>query len=220
MKLATELHEAQSKRWPQAGRHVLAHFDPSSIVVYQAYRPSIARFAKEHGHFGGPDFSFSRMSWIKPNFLWMMYRSGWGTKEGQEAILALRLSRRFFDSVLERAVPSTYDPELFPDRAAWKEAVESSDVRLQWDPDHSPSGAKLERKAIQLGLRGATLKAYAEEEILEVVDLADFVAAQRPYANDDSSPVLRTPAEHVYVPDSAEARERIRVDRDPRSFDE
>jgi len=27
------------------------------------------------------------MSWIKPNFLWMMYRCGWGTKEGQQVTL-------------------------------------------------------------------------------------------------------------------------------------
>ena len=27
-------------------------------------------------------------------------------------------------------------------------------VRLQWDPDHSPSYEKLERRAIQLGLKG------------------------------------------------------------------
>jgi hypothetical protein len=27
------------------------------------------------------------MSWIKPNFLWMMYCSGWGTKQRQRIIL-------------------------------------------------------------------------------------------------------------------------------------
>jgi len=27
-------------------------------------------------------------------------------------------------------------------------------VRLQWDPDHSPKGEKLARRAIQLGLKG------------------------------------------------------------------
>ncbi|WP_422570328.1 DUF4291 family protein, partial [Erwinia billingiae] len=29
------------------------------------------------------------MTWIKPSFLWMMYRSGWGMKDpGQKRILA------------------------------------------------------------------------------------------------------------------------------------
>ncbi|WP_216092858.1 DUF4291 family protein [Candidatus Marithrix sp. Canyon 246] len=26
------------------------------------------------------------MTWIKTNFLWMMYRSEWGTKQGQETV--------------------------------------------------------------------------------------------------------------------------------------
>ncbi len=47
----------------------------SSIVVYQAYRPEIGDFSVEHQHFGGA-FSYNRMTWIKPNFLWMMYHSG------------------------------------------------------------------------------------------------------------------------------------------------
>jgi hypothetical protein len=107
MTLRTELYLEQAKRWPRQGCHILAHFDEQSIIVYQAYRPSIARFVSEHGQFGG-DFSFSRMSWIKPNFLWMIYRSGWGTKEGQEMTLGLRLRRPFFDSLLAQAVHSTY----------------------------------------------------------------------------------------------------------------
>ncbi len=44
------------------------------------------------------------MSWIKTNFLWMMYRSGWGTKPDQEIILAIRLKTTFLDSVLTQAV--------------------------------------------------------------------------------------------------------------------
>jgi hypothetical protein len=79
MQLVTEPYLAQFRRWPQTGRHILAQFDESTIVVYQAYRPAIGNFAASHGYFGGP-FSLNRMSWIKPNFLWMMYRSGWGTK--------------------------------------------------------------------------------------------------------------------------------------------
>jgi hypothetical protein len=72
MKLDTDLYAEQAKRWPNEGRHILAHYDDTSIFVYQAYRPSIGSFAVEHGFFGG-EFSYTRMSWIKPNFLWMMY---------------------------------------------------------------------------------------------------------------------------------------------------
>jgi hypothetical protein len=152
--LATAPYAEQLKGWPQAGPHILAHFDEDTIIVYQAYRPSIGRFAVENQCFGG-DFKYSRMSWIKPNFLWMMYRSQWGQAEGQEVVLAIRLRRRFFDSLLAQAVPSSFDARAFAGREEWAAAVARSDVRRQWDPDHLPTGEKCERRAIQLGLRGA-----------------------------------------------------------------
>ena len=94
--LPTQPYLEQAARWPAAGRHILAQSDAKTIVVYQAYRPSIAAFALQHGVFGGPEFSFSRMSWIKPNFLWMMYRSACGTSPGQETVLSLRIAKTFF----------------------------------------------------------------------------------------------------------------------------
>ena len=87
MKLKTEPYLDQKDRWPPSGKVILAQYDLDSIVVYQAYRPSIGHFAAQNGYFG-EDFKLSRMTWIKPNFLWMMYRSGWGIKEGQEVTLA------------------------------------------------------------------------------------------------------------------------------------
>lgn len=199
MKLATEPYREQVKRWPPEGRHILAHYDEQSIIVYQAYRPSIGRFAIEHGYFGG-DFLLARMSWIKPNFLWMMYRSGWGTKEGQEITLGLRLRRAFFESILAQAVPSTYDAKHYPTREQWQEALVTSQVRLQWDPDHHPSGAEQERRAIQLGLRGEVLAAFGKRELLEVIDMTEFVAEQRLNAASAGFVDLRIPVEHVYVP--------------------
>ena len=106
--LATAPYAEQMNRWPQTGRHILVQFDEETIIVYQAYRPKIGKFAVERGHLGG-EFKYSRMSWIKPNFLWMMYRSEWGQAEGQEVVLALRLKRRFFDFLLAQAVPSSFD---------------------------------------------------------------------------------------------------------------
>jgi hypothetical protein len=208
MKLATELYSEQAKSWPLEGRHVLAHSDDHSIIVYQAYRHSIGRFTIKHGYFGG-GFSLSRMSWIKPNFLWMMYRSGWGTKEGQETVLGLRLRREFFDSVLAQAVQSSYHEGHYPSREQWQEALATSTVRLQWDPDHDPSGAKLERRAIQLGLRGDVLEAFSKRELLEVIDMTEFVAEQRPLARRPQFAGLQTPVERVYVPSDPVVGKRL-----------
>ncbi len=189
----------QMKCWPQTGQHILAHFDEDTIIVYQAYRPSIGRFAIENVYFGG-DFKYSRMSWIKPNFLWMMYRSQWGQADGQEVVLGIRLRRRFFDSLLAQAVPSSFDARTFASREDWATAVARSDVRLQWDPDHLPTGEKCERRAIQLGLRGATLEAYGERESVQIIDMSAFVAEQRANIHDWRTGKLMTPSERVYVP--------------------
>jgi hypothetical protein len=195
--IPVERYADQLLHWPESGEHVLAQYDDESVVVYQAYRPSIARYALEHGRFGGPDFSFGRMSWIKPNFLWMMFRSGWAMKQGQEMVLALRLRRDFFDELLRQAVPSSWDTSQYDTREKWAAAVETSEVRLQWDPDHAPSGAKVPRRALQLGLRGSMLAAMASDALIEVIDMTEFVASQRPWAQDDST-TLVTPTEHVY----------------------
>src|SRR5262249_4642911 len=103
LKLITESYLEQLNRWPGSGQHIWAQFDDSSVIVYQAYHPSIGLHAAKHQRFCG-DFSFTRMSWIKTNFLWMMYRSGWGTKENQEVTLAVRLRRAVFDPLFAGAV--------------------------------------------------------------------------------------------------------------------
>lgn len=151
--MLTRPYLEQIADWPNGGRHILAQFDRDSICVYQAYRPSIAEYAVANQRFGG-EFSYSRMSWIKPSFLWMMYRCGWASKEGQERVLAIRLQRSFFDELLGLAVASTYDPARYTSVRHWKQAVAESEVRLQWDPDHDPAGQPLERRAIQLGASG------------------------------------------------------------------
>jgi hypothetical protein len=209
VQLVTQPYCEQVKLWPKEGRHILAQYDDETIIVYQAYRPSIGRYAVEHQTFGG-GFSYSRMSWIKPNFLWMMYRSGWGTKEGQEVTLALRLRRQFFDSLLAQAVPSSWDRDQFATEEDWAREVARSCVRVQWDPDHQPSGAKLERRAIQLGLRGEVLEAFGRRELVEVIDLTAFVTEQQARLSSGES-ALVTPRERVYRPVDPDIAARLRL---------
>jgi Domain of unknown function (DUF4291) len=197
--LSTAPYAEQNNRWPQNRRHIVAQFDDDTIVVYQAYCTEIGQFAVEKGYFGG-EFKYSRMSWLKPNFLWMMYRSQWGQSQGQEVILAVRLKRQFFDTLLTQAVPSSFDPSTHESRDMWASAVAKSDVRLQWDPDHMPTGEKCERRAIQLGLRGAALESFGKPEIVQIVDMTAFVADQRPNIREWQNGKLMTPTEYVYVP--------------------
>lgn len=211
MLLNTEPFVAQNERWPKSGRVILAQSDSDSVVVYQAYRPSIGHFAAKHGFFGG-DFSMSRMTWIKPNFLWMMYRSGWGTKEGQEVTLAIRLARNAFDEILRQAVHSTFNRHVYSSHDDWKQAVANSSVRLQWDPDHGPSGAPLERRAIQLGLRGPVVEKYARDWVLAIEDISEFVEHQRQAVIAGKLDQLVTPLEAIYVVTDTAVAKRLELD--------
>jgi hypothetical protein len=207
--LELEQHERQKARWPRTGRHILAQFDADTVVVYQAYRPETGGWAVEHQRFGGP-WSFNRMSWVKPNFLWMMYRSGWGTKPDQEMTLAVRLRRPAFDEILSQAVQSSFARDVYATEAQWKAAVAGSDVRLQWDPDHSPGGGPLERRAIQLGLRGDVLRRFATEWVVGIEDVSPMVAEQR--ENRSSPARLMTPREYVYPVADPDVRRRLGSD--------
>lgn len=211
LNIETENYAEQVRRWPESGRHILAQYDDETILVYQAYRPAIGHYAAKNGHFGG-GFKYTRMSWIKPNFLWMMYRSDWGRSEGQEVVLAIRLRRAFFDSLLEQTVSSSFTSALFADHDEWKAAVGRSDVRLQWDPDHTPTGDKCERRAIQLGLRGDVLGAYGKQEALEIIDVSALVAEQQGNVSEWKTGKLWTPTERAYVPSNRAISEHVGLD--------
>lgn len=211
MNLEIETYHKQEPKWPPTGRFILANYDEESIVVYQAYGTAIGHFAAQHGYFGG-DFRLTRMSWIKPNFLWMMHRSGWASKQGQEVVLAIRIQRSAFDLILSQAVHSSYNQRLYQSRAAWQRQVAESDVRLQWDPDHGPSGEKLERRAIQLGLRNEILRSYAREWIIEIIDLSEFVRQQREHRAPPSREQLQVPRERPYPLSCENTKRRLQLD--------
>ncbi len=193
--LKVKRYTEQIRAWPNQGKYIMAQYDEDTVVVYQAYSPKIADFAIREQFFGG-EFKYTRMSWIKPNFLWMMYRCGWGTKEGQEKTLAIHLYRTYFDSILANAHPS-YCPEGM-EHSEWKRRVEGTNVRLQWDPDHDPFGAKEQRKAIQLGLRNEFLKPFDGSGIKKIVDMTHFVAEQHHVLQTQGAKALVTPEERAY----------------------
>ncbi|GAA4107535.1 DUF4291 domain-containing protein [Aquimarina addita] len=203
MKLVLKKYKEQEKHWPQDGHHIMAQYNDDTIVVYQSYRPEIGNFAVANQYFGGA-FSLERMTWIKPNFLWMMYRNGWGTKEGQEVVLAIHLKREAFEKYLKNAVYSSFKSNLYESQEAWQEDIQRSNVRLQWDPDHDPFGAKLARRAIQIGLRKEFTISYATEDILEIEDISEFVTAQYEFVKSNALENLMIPLEKPLVFDDDE----------------
>jgi Domain of unknown function (DUF4291) len=117
---------------------IRAVYDEHTIRVYQAYNDEIADVALSNGTFVSPSFKMNRMTWIKPSFLWMMYRSGWGFKdEGQRRILAIDVSRDGFEWALAHSCPSHPEPSMSWED--WTTLKSASPVRIQWDPRAGPA---------------------------------------------------------------------------------
>lgn len=149
-------------------RQVRAVFDDATITVYQAYEPGIALAAIRRGRFS-PSYDRTRMTWIKPSFLWMMYRCGWAQKPQQEHVLAIRLTRPGFEAALAQGTLSHFDPAVHTSPEAWA-ATRHSPVRIQWDPERDLYLRPLDHRAIQIGLSGAAVDAYCDEWIVGIDD--------------------------------------------------
>ncbi|WP_328583699.1 DUF4291 domain-containing protein [Streptomyces sp. NBC_00370] len=142
----------------------------STVTVYQAYRPEIGLAAVREGRFPAA-WKRDRMTWIKPSFLWMMYRCGWGAKEGQETVLAVEIAREGFEWAIERACLAHYQPGLHADQAAWKRELRQAPARVQWDPERDLHLQALAYRSLQLGLAGDAARLYADEWTVSITDV-------------------------------------------------
>ncbi len=178
IKLRTVPHFSYEKGLPQEGNFILGQMNGGNIIVYQAFNNRIADYAIKNQKFGGSSYSFKRMTWIKPNFLWMMYRNGWAEKENQERILAIEISHTGFIELLEQGVSTSYD-SYYGNEEAWREKLQNSDVRIQWDPDHNPKGDKLKRRAVQIGIKDRLLEKFNSNFVQSIADITSFVKEQK-----------------------------------------
>lgn len=194
-------------------REVKAKYNEKTILVYQAYSKEIALAALEHGRFV-PPFKMDRMTWIKPSFNWMMYRSGYGKKPGQEFVLAIEISRDGFDWALENAALSHFVAELHSTYEDWKSMLERSPVRVQWDPARDWRISEIAgERAIQIGLSHVAVQKYVNEWISSITD-----ATPQAHFLDDCRRAKKEPSEH---PDKLEKiypiKESVRLALCPKS---
>ncbi len=166
-------------------REIRADYDDQSIVVYQAYSPAIADAAVAAQRFV-PPFKMERMTWIKPSFLWMMYRCGYARKEGQERVLAVRITREGFDWAVSNAVESNIKGKPA--------------VRVQWDPERGLRHEALPHRSIQIGLTRDAVEKYVHEWTVGITDVTALAhevhAAVR--ANDLDAARALLPVERPY----------------------
>lgn len=162
----------------QPYRQIRAVHDAETVTVYQAYSAEIAGPAVAAQRFVSP-FKSGRMTWIKPSFLWMMYRSGWATKPGQEQILRIRIEREFFDTALAHSALAAYEPDLHESHEQWRQELHGSEVRVQWDPERDLNSAPLGHRSLQLGLKGDMSLSYSRDAIVDILDVTDEVTLMR-----------------------------------------
>jgi len=200
-------HPTTQNTTPVPFRQIRATYDDDTVTVYQAYSDTIATAAvKAQKLNASPSFSNSRMTWIKPSWAWVLYRSGYSYKDNRQShILALSLKRETFLSLLSKAVlahASNGSPE--------GQSVKGC-VRVQWDPERTVRLEKLPYRSIQIGIPGAlvpdfiqgivkiedvterarTLKRVLEMEVAEGVEIAHLietglVPAETEFVLDDS----------------------------------
>jgi hypothetical protein len=151
-------------------RQVRAHFSDTTVRVYQAYSAKIATKALAAQTFV-PPFRRKRMTWIKPSFAWMMYRSAWARKRGQEYILGIDMLRSGFEWALAHSCLSSYEFALHGTAENWKSMMNEAPVRIQWDPERSLQLDALPYRTIQVGLGGEAVSAYVEEWINRIEDV-------------------------------------------------
>ncbi|MFC7217290.1 DUF4291 domain-containing protein [Streptomyces polyrhachis] len=151
-------------------RQIRAVHSADTVTVYQAYSPAIGLAAVRDGRFSD-GWKRERMTWVKPSFLWMMYRCGWGTKAGQETVLAVEISRGGFEWAVRNACLSGYEPGVHPDRATWQRQLKRSPTRVQWDPERDLHLRPLPHRSLQLGLSGEAVRRYADEWTVSIRDV-------------------------------------------------
>jgi len=159
----------QIMKFPIRARHT-----PERITVYQAYNRAIGLTAAEAGTLDVPAFSKTRMTWIKPQFLWMMYRCGWGRKdENQTVILQFEMTRDGFNHLLNNACLSSFDRDVYDSQEAWKVDLAARPNRVQWDPDKDMHLRPMERRAIQIGIAPPFVPFYVDEAIIGIEDITE-----------------------------------------------
>jgi hypothetical protein len=147
-----------------------------------------------------PPFKSGRMTWIKPSFLWMMYRSGWATKPGQERVLAIQITREGFEWALSNSSLSHHDPAVYANHAEWAERKKTTPVRVQWDPERSLLLGPLDHRAIQVGLSGDAVRHYVRDWTVSISDVTELAREIHSLvaAGNVTAASEKLPAEHRY----------------------
>jgi hypothetical protein len=182
---------------------IRAYQTDSTIRVYQAFSDELASLAVKHHSFkDNPHFKMTRMTWIKPSFLWMMYRAGWGNKDNkQQRILAIDISKEGFDWALAHSCSSHKPITISTDE--WNIVKSKTPVRVQWDPERNLLLEPLKYRTIQIGLSGIAVEHYINKWITGIIDITEEAKeiSNLVVQHKFKEASLLLPNESIYIPD-------------------
>ncbi|MGD1840769.1 MAG: DUF4291 domain-containing protein [Thermonemataceae bacterium] len=192
-------------------QEIRAAYDNKTITVYQAYNKNIALPAIKNNKFEKP-FSFNRMTWIKPSYLWLMERSNWANKSNQEFILGIKIKREGWEKALSLGILTHPDKDVYASASVWEEKFNEAKVHIQWDPERTLRGGKLEVRSIQVGISRFLIEEYNNEWIEEIVDMTPLTKKINQLRKDGKHKEAKRllPNEKVY-PVSDEVEKRIGI---------
>ena len=185
MHLPTAFYDAQQRRLPKAGNHIIGTFNENRII---AYVPSL-------GSFYG-DSTVSRPVWVTLSFMWVMQQSAWLTKMNHETLETMSIQRTVFEELLSQSVHQFYADYAYESEDAWRQAIDRAQVIIKWEQDTDPSGVGLVRKCLHIGIHSRLWMQYVmEEAIVTVEDFSASVKQQKANA--------KPPFDNLVVPQEA-----------------
>jgi len=177
---------------------IRANYDKDTIVMYQAYSDNIADLAIKNQTFVSP-FSFTRMTWIKPSFLWLMHRSNWGQKPNQQRILAVHISREGWEKALSLGILTSPENHIHGSGQKWDELFNAAKVHVQWDTERSVKGTALTYFSIQVGLSRSIIAEFVNDWIVKIEDLTPLVKKLNKFRKQGGKNISKhMPKERVY----------------------
>ena len=155
------VQDKQNEEGPQHDetQTFVGEWDEEGVYVYQAFNDAIADWALEHQRFGGPDFKPDRMTWVKPSFAWVLYRSGYAKKHNQQRVLKIKLPHSALAELLSQCKCT--------------HGGGGSKGRVQWDPARDlmvgdgkePRRLPGRQRAIQIGLKDELSHLYVASAV-------------------------------------------------------
>jgi len=98
----------------------------------------------------------------------MMYRSGYAEKDSRQTnILGLKLKTSSFMEILSFAIIAEHAS------AQDEDSEKEGRVRIQWDPERTPSLQRLSYRSIQIGIPRELMTKFVDEWIVEIEDMTE-----------------------------------------------